>query len=119
MAKEKKAKKGDQPGAAKPKQVKAKKAKVGKAKRTTNANPLEALSKIADHPLVAELIAAGALAAVAAVADATSKDPAAAKSAASAKKAGKAAAAAIGARLLKEFSSAATGVKKASAPKQG
>jgi hypothetical protein len=64
------------------------------------------LSKLADHPLVSELLAAGALAAVAAVAEAGARDPAAVKSADSAKRAGKAAAAAIGARLLKEFNGA-------------
>jgi hypothetical protein len=74
-------------------------------------HPLEALSRLADHPLVSELLAAGALAAVAAVAEAGARDPGAVKSADSAKKAGKAAAAAIGARLLREFNSAKTTAK--------
>ncbi|GLR48496.1 hypothetical protein [Sphingomonas astaxanthinifaciens] len=110
MAKDKKAKKGDQPEAAKPKKAKdkAKKGKGAKLKIrfTERPHPLEALSKLADHPLVSELLAAGALAAVAAVAEAGSKNADAIKSADSAKKAGKAAAAAIGARLLKEFTAA-------------
>ena len=109
MAKDKKAnkpRKGDDNGAAKPKKVKADKPKgEKKAKKAdiTRPHPLEALSRLADHPLVSELLAAGALAAVAAVAEAGSKNPSGIKSTDSAKKAGKAAAAAIGARLLKEI----------------
>ncbi|GAA4036495.1 hypothetical protein GCM10022281_16320 [Sphingomonas rosea] len=112
MAKDKKAKKGDQPGETKVKKAKAKKGKVAKIKvAASKVHPMEALSKLADHPLVSELLAAGALAAVAAVAEAGSKSPGAIKSADSAKKAGKAAAAAIGARLLSEFN-AVTGAAK-------
>ncbi|GAA4002884.1 hypothetical protein [Sphingomonas humi] len=105
MAKDKKAKKahkGDEAAALKPKKAKGDKKKHADIARP---HPLEALSRLADHPLVSELLAAGALAAVAAVAEAGSKSPGAVKSADSAKKAGKAAAAAIGARLLKEFNS--------------
>lgn len=112
MAKDKKAtkpRKGDAIEAVKPKKAKAEKVKKpGKTKKSdgdhgAKAHPLEALSKLADHPLVSELLAAGALAAVAAIAEAGARNPSAVKSADSAKKAGKAAAAAIGARLLKEF----------------
>lgn len=120
MAKDKKgkkARKGDggaeNPGELKPKKVKAKKDKAGSHKAgkgveapaevAARPHPLEALNRLADHPLVAELLAVGALAAVAAVAEAGAKDPHAVRSADAAKKAGKAAAAAIGTRLLKEF----------------
>lgn len=121
MAKDKKVKKvgkDDEAETHKPKKLKTDKPKAEKHKAEKKAkksadiarpHPLEALSRLADHPLVAELLAAGALAAVAAVAAEGAKDPGAVKSADSAKKAGKAAAAAIGARLLKEFS----GAKKA------
>lgn len=126
MAKDKKgkkARKGD--GAAeaagehKLKKGKGKKNKGGKeivvsGEVAARPHPLEALNRLADHPLVSELLAVGALAAVAAVAEAGAKDPAAVRSAESAKKAGKAAAAAIGSRLLKEFSSKKADDKPAS-----
>jgi len=101
--KPKKARKGDEADAPKVKKAKVKKHDGDGGAR---AHPLEALSKLADHPLVSELLAAGALAAVAAIADAGAKNPTAVKSADNVKKAGKAAAAAIGARLLKELGSA-------------
>ena len=113
VAKDKKTKKGDQPADLKPKKAKGKKQKGGKD--GVVKHPLETLSKLADHPLVGELLAAGALAAVAVVAEASAKDPSAVKSADSAKKAGKAAAAAIGARLLKEFTGGAAAAKEAAA----
>jgi hypothetical protein len=118
MAKDKKAKKGDQSGDAKPKKAKPKKDKGAKAKITAKIHPVETLSKLAEHPLVSELLAAGALAAVAAIAEAGSRDPQAVKSAENAKKAGKAAAAAIGARLLKEFSGVAKDVGAAKPAKK-
>jgi hypothetical protein len=81
MAKDKKAKKarkGDEIEALKPK--KARKAdgadKKSKKNEAARPHPLEALSRLADHPLVSELLAAGALAAVAAVAEAGAKEPA-------------------------------------------
>jgi hypothetical protein len=114
MAKDKKgkkARKGDEAGAGLV-EVKVKKSKKKDRKEHEAApevaerpHPLEALNRLADHPLVSELLAVGALAAVAAVAEAGARDPAAVRSADAAKKAGKAAAAAIGTRLLKEFSS--------------
>jgi hypothetical protein len=77
---------------------KAKKAKgAGK-----HGSGLESLAKLAEHPLVGDLIAIGALAAVAAIAESGKDDPAKVKSTNAVKAAGKAAAAAIGARLLKE-----------------
>ena len=125
MAKDKKgkkARKGDgaaeAPGEVTEGRKKDKKDKGGKkgkalapAEAASRPHPLEALNRLADHPLVAELLAVGALAAVAAVAEAGARDPHAVRSAESAKKAGKAAAAAIGTRLLKEFSGSKDGDK--------
>ena len=109
MAKDKKSKKSNSeeakleliagPDSGSPK-TKSKKAKAGKKDHPR----LDQLLKLADHPLVGDLIAVGALAAVAAIAESkggTSK----AKTSAAVKTAGKAAAAAIGARLLKEVAS--------------
>lgn len=82
---------------------KGKKAKKHKDEGNGVGSGLEALaSKVLDHPLVADLLAVGAMAAVAAIAESGKADPAAAKSKDAVKKAGKAAAAAIGTRLLKE-----------------
>lgn len=82
---------------------KGKKAKKHKDEGNGVGGGLEALaSKVLDHPLVADLLAVGAMAAVAAIAESGKADPAAAKSKDAVKKAGKAAAAAIGTRLLKE-----------------
>ena len=88
---------------------KGKKGKKGSQGGDKHAGGLEALSKLADHPLLGDLLAVGALAAVAAIAESGKNDPAAVKSTQAVKAAGKAAAAAIGARLLKEM--AATGSK--------
>ena len=102
MAKDKKSKKskadaepiqliaGSEPAA---KGKKKKKNSGGKAH-----GAMDALTKLAEHPLVGDLMEAG------------KNDPASVKSAKAAKAAGKAAAAAIGARLLKEF--APSGGKK-------
>lgn len=81
---------------------KAGKGKKAEASGKDHAGPLDGLMKFAEHPLVADLLAVGALAAVAAIAEAGKGDPAAVKSSKAVKSAGKAAAAAIGARLLKE-----------------
>lgn len=62
----------------------------------------DALWKLAEHPLVAELLAVGATAAVAAIAEGSGKGKKKASTKA-VKAAGKAAAAAIGARLISEF----------------
>jgi hypothetical protein len=78
--------------------------KAKKAKADGKGSGLDSLLKLADHPLVGDLIAVGALAAVAAIAGSGKDDPAKVKSANAAKAAGQAAAAAIGARLLKEVS---------------
>jgi len=76
---------------------KARKSKSGKAQ-----NGFDALAKLAEHPIVSDLIAIGATAAVAAIASGMSSKSG--KSSGKAvKDAGKAAAAAIGARLMSEF----------------
>lgn len=79
---------------------KSKKAKGGKK----DHHRLDQLLKLADHPLVGDLLAVGALAAVAAIAE-SKTGSSKAKSSEAVKAAGKAAAAAIGARLLKEVGS--------------
>ena len=80
------------------------KKKGGKSKAKDAA---DALWKFAEHPLVGELLAIGATAAVAAIAEGSGKGKKKASTRA-VKAAGKAAAAAIGARLISEF----TDVKK-------
>jgi hypothetical protein len=87
------------------------KEKAKKAKADGKGGGLESLARLAEHPLVGDLIAVGALAAVAAIAEGGKDDPAKVKSANAVKAAGKAAAAAIGARLLKEVSGSG-GAKK-------
>lgn len=67
----------------------------------------DALWKLAEHPLVGELLAIGATAAVAAIAEGSGKGKKKASSKA-VKAAGKAAAAAIGARLISEFAEGKT-----------
>ena len=76
--------------------------KGGKSKSRTAG---DALWKLAEHPLIGELLAVGATAAVAAIAEQSlAKKPGGSKANARAvKTAGKAAAAAIGARLISEF----------------
>ena len=87
--------------------VKTKGAKgARKAKKAGKAdNTLDGIAKVIDHPLVGEILAAGALAAMAAVAEhqLAGKKGAGATSSKLVKAAGKAAAAAIGARLMSEL----------------
>ena len=100
---------------------KAKKAdskpKADKKKAKGNANGVDAIFKLADHPLVTDLLAVGAMAAVAAIAEygvASKTGAVAADSSRKAvKAAGKAAAAAIGARLLKEVGGLGAKTKRA------
>ena len=77
------------------------KVKASKGKKTKHSG-VDALSKLAEHPIVGDLIAVGATAAVAAIAAGLAgqkrKDPGKAVKAAR-----KAAAAAIGARLVEEY----------------
>lgn len=77
-----------------------KKKKGGKSKAKDAA---DALWKLAEHPLVGELLAIGATAAVAAIAEGSGKAKKKIASNEAVKQAGKAAAAAIGARLISEF----------------
>ncbi len=77
---------------------------------------LDTLLKLADHPLLGDLLAVGALAAVAAIAESGKDEPAKARSRDAVKTAGKAAAAAIGARLLKEVTGGANSDAKAAKP---
>lgn len=96
------------------KKKKAKKAKKASKKETNGG--LEALARIIDHPLVADLLAAGAVAAVAAIAEHQlgSKKQSSSKLV---KSAGQAAASAIGRKLKDEFgaiSDAATDAAKKS-----
>lgn len=93
---------------------KAKKPKKASRKETNGG--LEALARIIDHPLVADLLAAGAVAAVAAIAEHQlgSKKQSSSKLV---KSAGQAAASAIGRKLKDEFgaiSDAATDAAKKS-----
>jgi hypothetical protein len=93
-----------------PKKVKKAAKAVAKAKpdskkaggRSKAKDAADALWKLAEHPLVGELLAIGATAAVAAIAEGSGKGKKKASSKA-VKAAGKAAAAAIGARLISEF----------------
>jgi hypothetical protein len=78
------------------------------------ADGLDMLWKLAEHPLVGELLAIGATAAVAAIADQAGDKGKKHRSSKAVKAAGKAAAAAIGARLISEFAEGAT--KKAAKP---
>lgn len=100
----------------KPKTKKAKSAKPGKAnaasksgkkakkakKSSASTSAADVVFKLAEHPIVAELIAIGATAAVAAIAKG-SADKSGKSNSRAVKDAGKAAAAAIGARLVDEF----------------
>ena len=72
-----------------------------------SSSGFEALARLAEHPIVADLIAVGATAAVAALAESRGGK----RAGGAAKNAGKAAAAAIGRRLVDEFQS----VKEAAA----
>ena len=104
-------KKATKPAKAVALQAKPDSSKKGGKKKSKSKEGLDALWKLAEHPLVGELLAIGATAAVAALAeDSISKKKHGGTKAA--KSAGKAAAAAIGARLISEFAD----VKKSSTP---
>ena len=81
---------------------KKKDGKSGKEKAGGSSNKgFDGIAKLVDHPLIADLLAAGALAAVTAIAEQQlGKNKGAASSSRMVKDAGKAAAAAIGKRLL-------------------
>lgn len=80
--------------------------KKAKKARIDVTGSIDALAKLADHPLVTDLLAVGAMAAVAAIAEhgVAQKNGRVEGSRKAVKAAGKAAAAAIGARLMKEVS---------------
>lgn len=86
--------------------------KPGKAKKSSSPGALDAIAKLAESPLVADLIAVGATAAVAALAQSMT-DREGKRSKASVKDAGKAAASAIGKRLVTEFETLKEAGKKA------
>ncbi len=95
--------------------VKTRRAKGG---RSGNGAGLDSLSKLIEHPLVAELLSIGAIAAVAAIADHNVKKRTGdgqKGSQKALKAAGKAAAAAIGKRLMTEVDEIQKAAKKASA----
>ena len=71
--------------------------------KKSSGNAMDAVLKLADHPLVGELVAIGATAAVAAIAQQGLGKSKKGGSSKTVKEAGKAAAAAIGARLISEF----------------
>ena len=108
--------KADKPKADKPKTKKNKGADGGKRKASgssKSSNAADALMKLAEHPIVADLIAVGATAAVAAIVKSKSDPSNKAGSARAVKSAGKAAAAAIGARLVDEFKAVKQSAKSA------
>jgi len=74
----------------------------------------ESLARLADHPLLADLLAAGAIAAVAAIAEHQMGDKRQSSSKV-VKTAGKAAAAAIGKKLMGELGAVANAATKAAA----
>lgn len=104
---------------AKKKSAKADKAAPAKAKvksgGKSRGNAADALRRLADHPLVSELIAIGATAAVAAIAQQGLGKGKKNSNSKAVKEAGKAAAAAIGARLITEFAEEKTERKAKSA----
>jgi len=99
--------------AAKPAKLAAAPKSEKKSKKGKSKDGFDTLKKLADHPLVADLLAVGAMAAVAAIAEQGFSGKGNGKTGGSSravKDAGKAAAAAIGKRLITEFEE----VKKAS-----
>jgi len=122
MAQAKKAKTGTGKKAAKSGKAAAKRSNVPakiaepKAKRRTNdAGGADSFAKLIDHPLVADLLAVGAIAAVAAIADhkvQTRSGKSEKGSRRAVKAAGKAAAAAMGRRLMTEFDEIKKAAKK-------
>jgi hypothetical protein len=117
-------KSGAKPSPARTKATAKAKASAGKRKaaprqapRRAEASGFEGIAKLIDHPLVADLLAVGAMAAVAAIADhnvKTRTGEAEAGSSKVVKAAGKAAATAIGKRLMTEVDA----VRGASKPRR-
>ncbi len=89
--------------------------KSGNKSKSKTRDGLDGLAKLADHPLVADLLAAGAIAAVAAIAEHQMNKGNGQTSSKMVKSAGKAAAAAMGKKLLGDLgaiTSAAAGAAK-------
>ena len=115
---------GDKPKAKKAKSGKSPKAeaaskgakKAKKAKSSKSTNAADVVFKLAEHPIVAELIAIGATAAVAAIAKGAA-DKSGKSNSRAVKDAGKAAAAAIGARLVDEFKAVKISAEESAAKK--
>ena len=101
--------------------AKKKSGKAKKARPQKTHSGFDALARLAEHPIVADLIAIGATAAVTAIASGMGSKSGKTSSKA-VKDAGKAAAAAIGARLMTEFQavkeSAAAAKAKSANPKK-
>ena len=95
--------KADKPKAKKNKGAAGTKRKASKPTSSKAGNAADALLKLAEHPIVADLIAVGATAAVAAIVKSKSDKAGKTGSTRAVKEAGKAAAAAIGARIVDEF----------------
>ncbi len=102
-----------------PAKVKAAKNGVRKSAKKTNSKTrdgFDGLAKLIDHPLVADLLAAGAIAAVAAIAEHQMNKGNGQTSSRMVKSVGKAAAAAMGKKLMGDFGAitgaAADAVKK-------
>lgn len=103
--KPKKKKKKDANGAKVARRAVGKSDKGGKKHRKSEG--FEGLAKFVDHPLIADLLAAGAMAAVAAIAEHRSSDGKRESSSKMVKSVGKAAAAAMGRKLMGDIGSVA------------
>lgn len=107
---------GRKRAAAKPKKAAARKPvrKASSPRRSSGDTAFDALLKLLESPLVADLLAVGATAALAAVSESrhSRRTGADAKSSKTVKAAGKAAAAAIGRRLSTEFEEIKKAAKK-------
>ena len=105
--------------AGKPVTLKAKPDGGKKAKKSRARDGFDALAKLAEHPLVGELLAVGAMAAVAAIAEQglarKGKKGKAVSSKTAVKAAATAAAAAIGQQLVEEFTHSKMAAKPKSA----
>ena len=95
----------------------AKKAKKETKRATKSTTAADVVFKLVEHPIVAELIAIGATAAVAAIAKGGT-DKSGRSSTKAVKDAGKAAASAIGARLVDEFKAVKKSAETATAKKK-
>lgn len=95
--------------------------KVSTSRRSSSDTAVDALLKLLESPLVADLFAVGATAALASIAESrhSRRTGADAKSGKTAKAAGKAAAAAIGRRLSSEFEEIKKASKKAKPTAKG